>query len=106
MIEVNYLEKNEMLECLEIKGHANYDKKGKDIVCSAVSAIGIGGLNALKSTDDIDIIVGEGFIKLSGDGLKEHDNQVVIKTMLIQLLTIERSYPEFIKVLNGRKECK
>ena len=30
-----------------IKGHANWDESGKDIVCSAISALGYTGIGAL-----------------------------------------------------------
>lgn len=98
MIEVSYLEKEKNVEALEIKGHANYADEGQDIVCSAVSAIGVGGLNALENIDDIDIICEKGYISVKGSGLKSDHNQIVIRTILIQLYTIERTYKKFIKI--------
>ena len=64
MIEVSYLEREKNVEALEIKGHANYADEGQDIVCSAVSAIGVGGLNALENINDIDIICEKGIFPL------------------------------------------
>lgn len=98
MIEVNYLENNSVISKLEITGHANFDKKGKDIVCSAVSAIGVGGINALTNIEDIEIIIKEGYILIDGSGLNDEYNQIVLKTMLTQLKTIEKSYSKYIKV--------
>ena len=47
MIKV-IIEKNDsIISVLEVSGHSNYDEKGKDIVCAGVSAIIVGGLNAL-----------------------------------------------------------
>ena len=98
MIEVNYLENNSVISKLEISGHANFDKKGKDIVCSAVSAIGVGGLNALTNIDKIEVVIKEGYILVNGSGLNNEYNQIVLKTMLTQLKTIEKSYSKYIKV--------
>ena len=88
MIEVNYLENNSVISKLEISGHANFDKKGKDIVCSAVSAIGVGGINALTNIDKIEVVIKEGYILVNGSGLNNEYNQIVLKTMLTQLKTI------------------
>lgn len=98
MIEVNYLENNSVILKLEISGHANFDKKGKDIVCSAVSAIGVGGINALTNIDKIEVVIKEGYILVNGSGLNNEYNQIVLKTMLTQLKTIEKSYSKYIKV--------
>lgn len=98
MIEVNYLENNSVISKLEISGHANFDKKGKDIVCSAVSAIGVGGINALTNIDKIEVVIKEGYILVNGNGLNNEYNQIVLKTMLTQLKTIEKSYSKYIKV--------
>lgn len=98
MIEVNYLENNSVISKLEISGHANFDKKGKDIVCSAVSAIGVGGINALTNIDEIEIVIKDGYILVNGSGLNNEYNQIVLKTMLTQLKTIEKSYSKYIKV--------
>ena len=84
---------------IESKGHANYDEAGKDLVCSAVSAIIIGGFNALNDDEAEEIIVEKGYAKCTITGeISDHDVNV-LDTILIQLLTIEKSYPKFIKVL-------
>ncbi|MBP5694043.1 MAG: ribosomal-processing cysteine protease Prp [Bacilli bacterium] len=99
MILVNYSKKNGNICLIESKGHANYEEAGKDIVCSAVSAIIVGGFNALNDEDLLDIIVEKGHAKCVVKGeLSEHDYNV-LDTMLIQLMTIEKSYPEFVKIL-------
>ena len=84
---------------IESKGHANYDEQGKDIVCSAVSAIIVGGFNALLDEEALDLTVEKGYAKcVVKDEISEHD-QNVLDTILIQLMTIERSYPKFVKIL-------
>ena len=39
MIKVKVEENNNYISKVTIKGHANYDELGKDIVCAAVSSI-------------------------------------------------------------------
>lgn len=98
MIEVSYLEKDGKIKSLEIKGHAEYARKGEDIVCSAVSAIGVGGLNALKNIDSIEVICKSGYIFVEGNELETEYNQIVLTTMITQLYSIEKSYGKFIKI--------
>lgn len=98
MIEVSYLEIESKITTLEIKGHANYARKGEDIVCSAVSAISVGGINALQNINLKDITCESGYIFISGESLKTEYNQIVLTTMITQLYTIEKSYGKFIKI--------
>lgn len=54
MIRVNIKE-----DVITIKGHAGYDKYGKDIVCAAVSSTVITTVNAILSIDKDAINVNE-----------------------------------------------
>ena len=36
---------------IEVKGHANSDDYGKDLVCAAVSTVITGGMNALQDKE-------------------------------------------------------
>ena len=100
MIEVKVIQNNDNILSIESSGHANYDEKGKDIVCSAVSAILIGGLNAIKDIDSYKVTQREGYLKfeLVGDNQLKEDN-IVLKTLIIQLKTIEYSYKDYLKLL-------
>ena len=55
MINVKITYKSNKVDELEIKGHANSAEYGKDLVCAGVSAISVGGLNALASLKDKNI---------------------------------------------------
>ena len=46
MIRIQVLEKNQSIERIVIKGHADYDVYGHDIVCAAVSATYLCTINA------------------------------------------------------------
>jgi len=51
MIKIEVKKENNQIKEILIKGHANYDISGKDIVCAAASAITITTINAILSID-------------------------------------------------------
>ena len=98
MIEVNYSLRQEKYSLISVKGHAGFGDPGKDLICSAVSSIFYGLMNAL---DEIEV------------GSEIYDNEEVIEIrilnddeiiqnyihlVLIQLKTIEYSYGDYIKI--------
>lgn len=84
---------------LESEGHANFDKKGKDIVCSAVSSVLVGGINSLQNIDSYDIKINEGYIKLDTKNINSEYDAIVLETIYVQLKTIEKSYSQYVKVI-------
>ena len=48
-------EKKIILKKFELEGHALFDINGKDIVCAGVSAILIGGINAINEMELISL---------------------------------------------------
>ncbi len=99
MIEIKIKKDADKIYALTSKGHANYADKGKDIVCSAVSAILIGGLNAIKNIDDFKIIKDDGYLEILANKNISKDDQIVFYTIYIQLKTIEESYPKNLKII-------
>jgi len=92
-IEIN---KNEII----IKGHANYDTLGKDIVCAAVSSIVITTVNAIKRINDkaIDVLEHPDLLTIK---IIEHEEVIdTLITNMIHLLTeLAVDYPKNIKIL-------
>ena len=102
MIKVTVKYLNNEIDLLEVKGHSYYDEKGKDIVCAGVSAIVVGGINAitsLVSSHKIDYEVKDGYVKLTN--LNNKDIQEILKVVIIQLKTVEDSYSKFIKIVES-----
>lgn len=98
MIKVGYLEKNDTITKLEVEGHADFSKEGSDIVCSAVSSCVVGGLTNLSSEENFTIIVKKGYVLIeSKTDVNEHDN-IVLRTILVQLKCIEESYKKYITI--------
>ncbi len=94
MIKV-VIKKNEIV----ISGHAEYDEKGKDIVCAAVSSTVLTTVNAILSFDEYSIRVTE------SDELKiriAKETEIVVKllnNMINMLKELEKDYKEYIKVI-------
>ena len=98
MISVNVKFIGSDVKTLTVSGHANYDKYGKDIVCAGVSAVVTGGINALENqVENIEIISKENELGVKVINSNEYI-QIVLKTILIQLETIEVSYKKYIKI--------
>ena len=103
MINVRFTSDDDYISYLEIKGHADSNKKGKDLVCSAVSGIVIGSINSLTkiAKKDIKVIDGEVIIKPSKK--ITYDDNIRIKMMITQLKILANSYPSYIKIKKEKK---
>jgi len=84
---------------LSIKGHANFDEYGKDIVCASVSSIVTTSVNDMKT-------VNEKSISYADDGneiiiqLTEYDELVLklFKNLVLLLKNLAEDYPQNIKI--------
>ena len=95
MIKVNIEDK-----LITIKGHANYDDKGKDIVCASVSSIAITTINAIIEIDneaiDYSDLDNEIIIRI----IKEDEIvNKLIKNMILLLESLEKDYKDYIKII-------
>ena len=99
MIKVKVSKKNNLIDCVEVLGHAGYDDYGKDIVCSGVSSIVTTTVNGILTFD-------KSYISYS---MKQDDfriilnvhNEIVdnlINNMLNMLREVENDYPNNIKI--------
>ncbi len=98
MIKINFIERDGRVLELNATGHADYDEYGKDIVCSAVSAILTGGCNALENQKEYSILLSAGNLTIDTNNKITPHDEIVMRTMITQLQTIEESYKAFIKV--------
>lgn len=86
-------------ECITIKGHANYDEHGKDIICASVSSIVTTSINSILILDKGTICYEskEGLVKI--DILKSEEiTQKLLENMINMLSELEDNYPKNIKV--------
>ena len=81
----------------EIEGHANYDNSGKDIVCSAVSALAQSTLIGLHEFSHITHHIEDGFICVHIHANNKY-TQALMFSLSEGLKNIENDYPEYINV--------
>lgn len=98
MIKVKISKAGTTFNSLEVKGHAKSAPKGHDLVCAAVSAIIIGGLNNLEAPKDYDIKLEEGYSLLKANKEVSAHDAVVIETIICGLKTIAEEYGDFITI--------
>ena len=84
---------------IEIKGHANYDDYGKDIVCASVSSIVITTINAIIEFDPESIYYEDLNNRILIEKLKDDDiTNKLINNMIELLEELEKSYKDNIKI--------
>jgi len=109
MIKVNIKQQltDDRIVDFEVTGHAGYDKSGKDIVCSAVSALTIGAINSVEKLLNIDLDPvqgnkGGGYlswrIPVIADDQKAEHLQLLMKALRESLLMIEQDYNKYLMV--------
>jgi len=90
----------------EANGHAGYSKSGKDIVCSAISAI---TLNLVNSVDELtearysfEQNAITGYMKLLIEDNNSADVQLLFKSSQLGLISIQEDYSKYLKLTNRR----
>ena len=99
MTKATFNYNNDIFISFEIKGHADYDDYGKDIVCSSVSSITITTVNAILMFDKNYISYNEK--KDNFEIIINENNEVTNKLIqnMINLLTeLSQDYPKNIKI--------
>ncbi|MGG0644501.1 ribosomal-processing cysteine protease Prp [Sporosarcina gallistercoris] len=91
------------ISSFEMSGHADYAEHGKDLVCAAASAVSFGAVNAVISLtgNSPAIQQGEdgGYLKvILPETEDDHDQQVIVRAMIVSMQTIEQDYAQFIKI--------
>mgnify|MGYP003297998769 FL=1 len=100
MIKVRVLKDQDNVCELVIKGHANYDEYGKDIVCAAVSTMAITTVNAILCLDDsISYEENSGLIKIRVKEITDN-NQKLLDNLVMQLEELKSQYPKNIEIRN------
>lgn len=105
MITVTVFNKNNKIVGVQLEGHAQFDKRGKDIVCSAVSILYINLVNSLESfTKDEKDFNGNAKINFQNVILRSMPSQeaeLLLQSFLLGITTIEQKYGrKYIIILN------
>lgn len=102
MIDVTLLIKNEKRLGFAIKGHANFDQHGYDIVCAAVSILSYTAVNTLDYYEiDFDFFDDEDEMKVSLKNSNEK-SEIILNNFEIGIKTLLTNYNEYVN-LNYRE---
>lgn len=107
MIKVKVYKDLSLINRYIISGHANYNAYGEDIVCAAVSILGITALNSLVEVCGLDEneisykIDGEkGYLDVKLPDIQDEsllkNTQIVLNTFLVGMKSLIESYPKYI----------
>ena len=107
MIKVILDAPQERITSFTLSGHADFAKKGSDIVCAGVSAVSFGTVNAIMSLTDVEPEIEQGkdggylrcVIPENLSSESEEKVQLLLNAMLISLQTIERDYGKYMKII-------
>lgn len=99
MIKVLISNRGDQITHITIKGHAFSNVIGKDLVCAGVSSIAVGALNTIEelASHSCELKMDNGFVEIRVIQNSE-TLQIILKTLLIQLKTIEFNYQKYIKI--------
>lgn len=99
MIRINVVTKNNIIESVTFKGHANYDDYGKDIVCAAVSATYLCTVNAILSLNNnsIDVVNKENLQIIKVLEFDDISNSL-LNNMINCLESLQKQYPKNINL--------
>jgi Predicted ribosomal protein len=86
------------------EGHANYAKRGEDIVCAGVSAVTVGTVNAIETLTGIRLPYSmrngwlQSAIPETGAPAADDKVQLLLESMVVMLDTIQQSYGKYVVV--------
>ena len=101
LIDVNYIFGK--IDHINIHGHGGLEY-GKDVICAGVSACSIGALNALDNSENYKINISEGYLDLKRILDSTMHDEIVLETLITQLDTIRKSYPDRVRINVSGKE--
>lgn len=104
MITVTIFKKNNLIVGAQVEGHAEYARKGKDIVCSAISMLYINLVNSLENfTQDEKEVNGSRKINFENVILRNmpsNEAELLFKSFHLGITTIEQKYGKrYIEIL-------
>jgi uncharacterized protein YsxB (DUF464 family) len=86
---------HQLIEGFTIRGHAGYADYGNDIICSAVSALAINTINSIDTLVQIPVQYDQnedGLLTCSIDQVENPDAQLLFRSLLLGLRSIQTSY--------------
>ncbi len=94
MVTATVVKNSKGYESFSCSGHAGFMRKGKDIVCSAISVLTINTANSIMTLTDSKISVNEkdGFLSWKFEDIPTYEAKLLMDSLLIGLRSIEEEY--------------
>ncbi|WP_381414986.1 ribosomal-processing cysteine protease Prp [Spiroplasma endosymbiont of Anurida maritima] len=99
MININFKKEKDSYTKLIVKGHAEFDVAGKDLVCAGVTAIVTGGLTALDNAfnNRFSYKVSDALIEININNIKlDNKALIIMETIYYQLKNIYIQYKKYV----------
>lgn len=115
MIHVRIRYQKDSVSHIDVTGHSGYEDSGKDIVCAGISALTIALINGMtevlhyqESSILEEYSAGVTRIKVPSfeketDNKKKNGLEVLLQTYLINVRLIEKTYGDFVEVVEDRE---
>jgi uncharacterized protein YsxB (DUF464 family) len=95
------------IRAFELSGHANFAKRGQDIVCAGVSAVSFGAVNSIIALTKVKPQIKQGgkggYLRCElpdiEDAITEEKVQLLLEGMIVSLQTIEKDYGKYIQIV-------
>ena len=98
MVKVDVVKQAGTITSISVSGHADSGPHGQDLVCAGVSSVLFGLMNAFDLKDQsVNCHVSDNRIDIQCD-FPTAVNQLLLEVGLIQLQTIQDSYPKNIQI--------
>ena len=101
MIDVFICKSGDHYIRFQVKGHAGYAERGKDIVCASVSALTIALENSLGSLSDVPIMTAE-YINEERPSIvipvPSDKTDLLIEAYKIGIVGVQETYPDYVKL--------
>jgi uncharacterized protein YsxB (DUF464 family) len=96
------------IKAFTMSGHAQFAKRGQDIVCAGASAVSFGAVNSVIALTNVQphIVQGEkgGYLRCELPAIEdvqtEEKVQLLLEAMLVSLQTIEKEYGQYIRIVD------
>ena len=104
MIDVFIRKSRDHYTGFQVKGHAGYAERGKDIVCASVSALTITLENSLSALSDVPIMTKQYVNEESPHTsipVPSDKTDVMVESYKIGIGGVQEAYPDYVKLHLG-----
>lgn len=104
MTEICIYRKDKDIVKYMISGHTGFDEAGQDIVCAAVSTLGISTINGLTEVNKISVgcEIRDGYLEcVLPENLSEEERKnsnILLETLFLSLKNLEEQYGKYITI--------